>query len=280
MKAHRNFPIRLLAFILSFVLLFSAAFSVRAAEPILVLPDSAIELNEESPEEEEAPGEGVAHPAAVFIARQWHSFWRYFQFFSYKLNTTDDYYVYNSRLSFQWLFGFNQGFHDLAFLIGAFIDTIVCNFHYEDRDWKVQMWKGSYLYGTMTGGEIGLYSKPTSRTIEHYDAACANDWIGMEFSVYHNHVHLFHRPMQARWWQTGYAFYVSSRILDRPRDNITMIGALRFNSEGMAQAFAQALADKGMAQGDELPEEINSSVEECYTIEGDTVRFVWRITID
>jgi len=292
MNMRRGLPARLLALALSLVLALSVAFVSASAQPAPDEPGSIVSVltagagqaepeDEEEPEDDGEPAdddeEDAPEASPSLFARLWDLFWGNTQFLSYMFNFGENY-AYNSRFSFQWIFGFNPIFDFMAPVAGCFIDTLRSTFEYEGRTWKLQMWKGSYLYGLTTGGEIGLYSKPLSRPFEHYDSAGVGDWIGMEMTIYHNDDFLFTRPMQTRWWQTGYSFIITDNVFNSK--HITLLAALRFNSPGMAQAYAQTLAGKGFTLVDALPTENHRHQLDMYTIQGSTVRVLWRSHVD
>ncbi len=201
-------------------------------------------------------------------------FWSWFSFMSYMFDP-DQSTFHNTKSPFQRIFGFNMVYDFFAFLAGVLADTLRIKFEYEGREWLVQLWKGAYAYGICTGGEIGLYSKPLSRSINQYDCAPQKDWIGMSMSIYHGDEKLFTRPMEKQWWCTGYRPHILSSLLDRPRDNCTMDSLLEFKTPEMAALFAQALEAKGFKQ---VPQEegINWHVSETYTIQGSVVHLLWR----
>jgi len=185
-----------------------------------------------------------------------------------------DEYLYHTKYAYQWLFGFNETYDELSYMVGCSYDTLRFEFNYGGRDWLLQVWKGAYGYGLFTGGEIGLYSKNQGSPIKHYQGAATKDWIGIEFSIYNRQDKLFTRPMEDTWWVTGFKRYI---LQDQNRSNLTMEAELRFQSEGMAAAFAQAMADKGFALAPKASLVLDRSYNtERYTLGGSTVRFLWK----
>jgi len=269
MKICKGFSIRLLAILMSIAMLFLATLIAVAAEPGMAEPDYAVILLEE-----EKDGEQETEAAIGFLAWLWDAFWANFQLFSFMFNL-DEMYSYNSRLAFQWIFGFTPLFDPFAPVIGAFIDTLRCTFDYGGREWRVQMWKGSYLFGLNTGGEIGLYSRSSARPLDHFGAAFKQDWIGMEMAVYHHDHRLFLRPMETRWWQTGYSLFISEDVLSSR--HVTMVSALRFNTEGKAQAFADTLYEWGFVRCEEIP---RWYTPDRFLVDGETVHLSWRSIFD
>ena len=284
LKRDRHGWIRILAVLLCAALLCAAPLTARANPDDL--PDEAAlqeaELQEAEFPQEELPQadaakpplskEELPDPIATAAVQTLGGFWSIFRFLTFQFVPGE--YAYNAKISFQWLFGFNRAYDALAFLGGAFYDTIRCEFTYEGRDWLVQLWKGAYAYCLCTGGEMGIYSKPAGSPINHYYAPTSDKWIGMEFSIYHWEEKLFTRPMEDTWWATGYKFYIMTAPLDNPRPRLTMEATLRFPNEDMAVLFSTALVDKGFTSNTELPFQFESIGQ--YTQEGETVYLQWR----
>ena len=263
MTAKKSKFIRLIALVLCFTVLLSQPLTAQAVV-VAETEEAEIPLALDETTEPSAP--------ADWLMRIWDFFWRTFGLLSYRLKPEEGY-AYNTKYAFQWLFGFNVVYDALSIFAGCFYDTIRCKFSYEGRDWMVQLWKGAYLFDLCTGGEIGFYSKASWLPAEHYQGAVKSDWIGMEFSIYHNQDKLFTRPMEDNWWATGYKFHILTAALNSPRMNCTMDATLRFQNEEMAALFAQALAEKGFSDED-LP--FDTYHTEHYTLEGNSVRLMWK----
>jgi len=255
-----------LAALLSLALLLAATTVAVSAqqptEPAAVLEAAAV-----------VPGFNYAQRILNALARPWNFFWSNFQFLSFMLSPTMEYFS-NSRLSFQWIFGYNMVYNFFAPVVGALIDTQRTTFIYEDREWKVMLWKGAYLFGLGTGAEIGIYSRPLNRRVEQFDSACRPNWIGMGFSVYHYDHLVVTRPVETRWWQTAYALYIMNGILDHPRANLTMVSYLRFNTETKAQAYADALEANGFTR---YAGAITRDTYDSFSINGAYVDVSWRM---
>ena len=187
--------------------------------------------------------------------------------------------VYNDKTVFQSLFGFNRVYDAFAFTMNVYADTMRCKFTYDDRDWLVQMWKGSYGIFLATGGEIGVYAKPTDRRVEHYDSVQGDksDWIGMEMAIYNRGELLFTRPFDQYWWCTGYQLSYLRGFYKSPRRDCVMQARLQFRNGEMAALFADELARKGFVW---VPCLLGTQLTECYTLDDDTVNFVWRDTVE
>jgi len=111
------------------------------------------------------------------------------------------------------LFGYVKLYDDLLLQNKAVnADTLRLKFPYQGKDWMLQLWKGRYF--NTSGGEVGLYHKPTSRLYEFYDTA-SSERIGMSFEIYVRKTGqpLIVRPMENHWWMTGFAM---DRVLYLP----------------------------------------------------------------
>ena len=112
------------------------------------------------------------------------------------------------------------------------------------------------------------------RTLGLYYGATISNFIGMQFSIYHNSNRLFTTQMENTWWSTGFQSHILGRMRQKPRSNLTMDATLVFQSTGMASVFAKTLADKGFTQVSGLAFcHVNT---ERYSVNGRTVRLLWR----
>jgi hypothetical protein len=182
-------------------------------------------------------------------------------------------YIYNGKRAFQWMFGFNELYDDFAFVANCYVDTLRCKFTYGCRDWLVQLWKGSYGVCLAVGGEIGVYAKPKGWPVEHYAAPLAQDWIGMEMTIYNGERALFTRPFDRYWWCTGYQVGYLDSFYEKPRVACAMTGKIQMQNEEMARLLAGCLAEKGFVEAKRPPD---AGSAETYCLEGDTVYFSWR----
>jgi CYTH domain-containing protein len=207
------------------------------------------------------------------------AFWSTFSFLDFMAYPRSGL-VYNDKTAFQSAFGYNRVYDMFAFMANVYADTIRCKFSYDGRDWMVQLWKGAYAGFLCTGGEIGVYSKPASRMVEHYDSVqeSPGDWLGMEMTIYNRGELLFTRPFDQYWWCTGYQVGYLHGFYKSPRTDCVMRTRLQFKNAEMAALFADELALKGFVLTPYLPEGID--LTECYALDGDTVSLVWRETAE
>ena len=82
-------------------------------------------------------------------------------------------------------------------------DTVRIKFDYDDKDWMLQLWKGQYGF-VFYGAEIGIYTKPKDRDVDHYDCASDEDRLKMSMDFYNGGVKKFSRPYGSYWWCTGF----------------------------------------------------------------------------
>jgi len=123
-------------------------------------------------------------------------------------------------------------------------DTLRLKFPYRGEDWMLQLWKGRYF--NTSGGEVGLYRKPTSRLYEFYDAA-SSERIGMSFEIHVKETGqpLIVRPVENHWWMTGFAL---NRVLYLPGQLILkteIIPADQAMMDGLLSALEREAAGRG-----------------------------------
>lgn len=184
--------------------------------------------------------------------------------------------VYNSEKAFQWIFGFNKFFDLFTAFMNVYADTTRFTFEYEGKDWLIQLWKGAYATVLAAGGEVGIYNKPTSRKIGHYDSARnKNELMGVKMSMYNNENYMFTREFGKRWWTTGYQVSLAAGIQSRtkPRYNLTMDTTIQLLSKAMADAFVKEIIKRGFRQVSAIG---SFKDVDTFTQNGDTVRIIWR----
>lgn len=154
--------------------------------------------------------------------------------------------------------GFNRLYDFFAPAAGVFYDTHRIKFEYGGQDWMVQIWKGLYFF-VGSGAEIGIYNKPQSRTLEHYDCAGDADMLEMSMRVMRGDDILLERAPQKHWWMNG--FVLSNGVY--PPSALTLEGGIRFEDEGMKAAFL-------------VPFETLCAQEGItFTVDGGLVSFIW-----
>lgn len=144
---------------------------------------------------------------------------------------------YSSLNPLQRYFGFNLIYDIAAPRTGMVYDTKRIYFTYQDKDWMVQLWKGQY--GITVGAEIGIYYKPSSRTIPHYDCVSDEDLVEMAFTLYKSGEYYFSRGPERHWWLTGF------KLLDVAVPiTLYMDITITLDSKRMANEFEKGLNDQ------------------------------------
>ena len=192
-------------------------------------------------------------------------------------------YIYNDDTDpacVQANFGYNRLYDWGAQLIDFSIDTARMKFDYGEKEYMIQIWKGQYISGEMgtVGGEVGLYTRPkgTVSTIGHYNCAPYEEWLNMEMTVLWdeegngNYIPQLTRAYALHWWPTGFVFGQLENKKDS--DPLRVLCRITFNEEGMAQAFAQALAQEGF----ESVSSFDPTVKDTFKIHGNDVIFIWQ----
>lgn len=190
-------------------------------------------------------------------------------------------YIYNDDKDpecFQKNFGYHPVYDIGANLIDFSIETTKLDFDYEDKEYRIQLWKGQYISGEIgtVGGEIGVYTRPESDSGEFYNCADEDDWLKMEMTVYWDefdngeYLPQFTRNYNDFWWATG---FVDGQLKNR-RDSNTMrvLGRITFETEEQAEAFDEAMSKKGFTKVEDFsPYEIDT-----YKRYGKDVIFLWQ----
>lgn len=124
-------------------------------------------------------------------------------------------------------FGYNEIYDNAAGLTLMIIDTLRIKFPYKDKDWMIQVWKGQYGL-VLVGAEVGVYTKPKDRQLEHYECAADEDLLRMEMEVQKLETvdgktkwnRMLYRPYDEYWWITGFVFGNELGNYDNVRVNI------------------------------------------------------------
>lgn len=131
----------------------------------------------------------------------------------YKFDSDGNYY-FTADDPWQRNFGYNQLFDTAAPFTSIYMDTMRAKFRYKNKDWMIQFWKGQYGLAFI-GSEIGVYTKPLDRTVEHYDAASNDDALYMSCTCYRNGEPIFSREYAKYWWCTGFVPGQLKKFSDR-----------------------------------------------------------------
>ena len=193
--------------------------------------------------------------------------------------------IINQKPVFQYIFGFNDIYDAFTWGVNVWADMIKCEFNYDGKDWRVQFWKGGYGTFFATGGEIGIYTKPESREIEHYGAAAREDWLYLTYTMYNRGQELYTRPSPylisdkgPYWWAPGYKILsICTDFMSSPRTNVVMDATIEFKDNEMALLFIGCMKEKGFeALGNGVT--MGLDTPETYVLLADekSVRFIWQ----
>ncbi len=181
-------------------------------------------------------------------------------FLGYKYDADGDVY-FTDKDPWQRNFGFNELYDVGASFIVFYYDTIRCKFNYANKDWMIQFWKGQYGF-VFIGAEIGVYNKPVSRKVEHYDCVSDEDSLQMSMTCYRKGKEIFSRKYATYWWCTGFVPGKLDKFSDR--SELTVKCRITTKDYKMLLAFCGALEENGF--------ELNKN----YTTSGLDVFVTWQ----
>ena len=121
--------------------------------------------------------------------------------------------------------GYCDVYDNVARLAGANISTvkITCR---NGKNWRFQFWKGSYAYGYMYGGEIGIYYNNKSGS-KGWFASAKPYPIKMSYTLYNSKGRaLYSTRSETTWWKNGFAFQTQYGFYNK--NNLKMIANLYF----------------------------------------------------
>ena|GEM_PF-6591358 len=142
-------------------------------------------------------------------------------------------FFFNETATWQQTFGFNALYDVLGNLLLYDLDELRIKFPYDGRDWMFQLWKGSYTV-VSNGLEIGIYEKPQSRKIGHYD--CSDLRLDMKATLYHGEKLMLKHELKNTWWLTSF----QPGIKIKPGEMI-MDSSITFDDSNMQKLFVETL---------------------------------------
>ena len=163
-------------------------------------------------------------------------------FLGYKYDPEENVY-YTNKDPWQRNFGFNELYDVGASFIVFYYDTMRCKFNYANKDWLIQFWKGQYGF-VFVGAEIGIYNKPTSRKVEHYDCASDEDSLKMSMTCYRKGKEIFSRQYATYWWCTGFVPGKLDKFSDR--SELKVQARITLKDARMLLSFCGALEENGL----------------------------------
>ena len=180
----------------------------------------------------------------------------------YKFNADGNYY-FTADDPWQRNFGYNQAFDTAAPFVSIYMDTMRAKFRYGNKDWMIQFWKGQYGLA-FVGSEIGVYTKPLDREVEHYDAASNEEALYMSCTCYRDGEVIFTREYGKYWWCTGFIPGQLKNFSDR--SELAVKCRITMKDSNMLAGFVNALksAPNNLVEG------------KHYAVEGLDVFITWQ----
>lgn len=207
-----------------------------------------------------------------------------------------DGYFYTADDPWQRNFGFNEVYDYATPYTFMYYDTFRVFFDYGEyeegeldgvpagtpKQWMIQPWKGQYGM-VLYGAELGVYTKPATRTTVHYDCANDDDRLSMAMTVYKDQKKSFSMPNKEAnpdkkyWWITGFKPGALNNYTDmsKPHDQLIIEFKIDFPSNEMAQKFVAGLEERGFSRVGYI-DTVNFKNVDVYTINGNRVVFLWR----
>ena len=108
-------------------------------------------------------------------------------------------------------------------------------FNYGDKEWMIQIWKGTYLF--TNGGEIGLYNRDKRKVGTYYDCASDEEMLVMSMTILHGEDEILSLPAARHWWINGFKMGKAAY----PPKLLTMRAAIEMRDEAMRDAFCKAI---------------------------------------
>ncbi len=159
---------------------------------------------------------------------------------------SDGNFFFTSDDPWQRNFGYNEAFDTAAPFVSIYMDTMRLKFRYEGKDWMIQFWKGQYGLA-FVGAEIGVYTKPVDRTVEHYDAASDEDALYMSMTGYRDDQIIFAREYTKYWWCTGFVPGQLKKFSDR--SEIAVKCRITAKDENMLNSIVSQLKANNLVDG-------------------------------
>ncbi len=158
-------------------------------------------------------------------------------------------------------FGYNEAFDTAAPFVSIYMDTMRLKFRYNNMDWMIQFWKGQYGLAFI-GAEIGVYTKPLDRQVEHYDAANDDDALYMSMTGYRNDQPIFSREYTKYWWCTGFVPGQLKSFADR--SELAVKCRITAKDDAMLSGIVSGLKSNNLVEG------------RHYTVDGLDVYVTWQ----
>lgn len=148
-------------------------------------------------------------------------------------------FFYGTKNPWMRVLGYTPFYDWLASALRMFeIETVRVDFPYDGLDYRIQLWKGKYFFGTTSGCEIGIYTKPPSRKTEWYDCYPLEKMMPMAIKLYTEDEVYFDLEPEDHWW----AVMLRARPPRVSPGAFTLECAIDFTKDlGLGDAFFEAL---------------------------------------
>lgn len=200
----------------------------------------------------------------------------------YSYNSEGDYFYTDDKDCWQYNFGYNEIYDQVAPLAVMYIDDIRIRFDYKDKSWMIQLWKGQYGW-LFVGAEIGVYTTTDFTTadssksdINHYDCADKSDWLKMKMDLYWDddmdgkYTKQFTREYTKYWWVTGFKLGTLNRF-SSPIKELIMNARVTFKDKEQATLFTKGMKKAGFKSASSSSSLPNDSIYQT----GSDVYFKW-----
>ncbi len=149
--------------------------------------------------------------------------------------------------AWQRKFGYCTLYDLTAWHFNMIFDCEPIYFNYDNRTWRIELWKGQY--GINIGAEIGIYYSNRILSPDEYDTELFHsiddkELFPVSMKLYQNNQFLFHNS-RPHWWLTG--FYMGRFC--NPRE-LTMKASITFPNQKMMYLFVESLIQNGYDQHD------------------------------
>lgn len=157
--------------------------------------------------------------------------------FGFYYNPQQD--IFSTRLdAWQREFGYTSFYDKSAVHFHMIFDNLPIYFHYQNRTWLLELWKGQY--GISTGCEIGLYYadgilSPDEYSTALFQSVTDNHMINMSFLFCKEDIPLA-KLREKHWWLTAFSLGKFSKPSQLSTEVI-----LTFPTPEMAKACAEGL---------------------------------------
>ena len=114
-------------------------------------------------------------------------------------------------------------------LAGANIAHQTVTSRVSNKTWRFEFWRGSYAYGYMYGGEIGLYYSNKVPSVARWYKAAKKTPINMQYALYNKKgKRLYSAKTKKTWWENGFVFQPKNGYYNKK--NLKMRSVLYFYS--------------------------------------------------